>query len=354
MSDVPFEPRCDPPERLHLPVPVDRTGQRGPTRGQAAGPGWRWVGPNAYVPAAADVSIPEQRIVEATIHLDARGAVTGWGALRMRGATYFDGRLADGSTMPVPLALGHSGGRRKRAGIELCYERLGHDEVELAQGVPVAEPLSALFHEMRRPGDWRDGVVAMDMAAAAELVSIRQVQSYVADRSGWRRSNQAARALRLASEHSRSPAETRLRLIWECDAGLPPPLVNRELFDLDGRLICVPDLLDVEAGLVIEYDGAEHRKARRHSKDVAREEKCRRVGLEYCKVTGPDMHSTATVVDRFLSTRSRARFLEPAARRWTVVPPPGWRRKESLDQKVERRAWIEEQMRIRRESQPKY
>ena len=36
-------------------------------------------------------------------------------------------------------------------------------------------------------------------------------------------------------------------LVWVLDAGLDPPLCNREVFDLDGRLIGVPDLLDVEA-----------------------------------------------------------------------------------------------------------
>lgn len=316
------------------------------------GPKWRRVGRNAYVPVTADATLPEQRIVEATAHLDARGAVTGWGALRMLGATYFDGRSAGGSLADVPLALGHSSGRRKQPGIELSYELLEDDELVEVQGIRVAGPLPALFHEMRRPGDWRDAVVAMDMTAAAELVSIRQMANYVAERPGWRRSKQAAHALGLASEHARSPAEPRLRMIWVCDAGLPPPLVNRELFDLDGRLICVPDLLDVEAGLVVEYDGAEHRRARRHSKDVAREEACRRLGLEYCKVTGPDMHSVPTVVDRLLSTRSRALFLEPDQRRWTVIPPPGWRRHESLDQKLARQAWIEEQMQLRIASQP--
>src|SRR5687768_17306817 len=86
VPDEPFEPRCSPPEELFLPRRVDPTGARGPTRGQAAGAGWRRVGPDAYVPASADPTVPEQRIVEATAHLDERGAVTGWAALRAAGA----------------------------------------------------------------------------------------------------------------------------------------------------------------------------------------------------------------------------------------------------------------------------
>lgn len=54
--------------------------------------------------------------------------------------------------------------------------------------------------------------------------------------------------------------------------------------------MCTPDLFDDEAGLVVEYDGTEHRAARRHTRDVVREEQCRRLGLEYCKVTAHERH----------------------------------------------------------------
>ena len=77
-----------------------------------------------------------------------------------------------------------------------------------------------------------------------------------------------------------------MRLIWVLDAGLPPPRCSRPVFDRSGRLIGYPDLLDVDAGVVGEYDGADHRRALRHSRDVAREEDFRRAGLEYFKVTG--------------------------------------------------------------------
>ena len=49
-----------------------------------------------------------------------------------------------------------------------------------------------------------------------------------------------------------------MRLIWTRTAGLPRPLTNRPVFDLQGRHIGTPDLLDVEAGLFGEYDGAMH------------------------------------------------------------------------------------------------
>ena len=53
---------------------------------------------------------------------------------------------------------------------------------------------------------------------------------YVAAHPGWLGVPLARAALELADEHSRSPAETRMRLIWTQHAGLPRPLVNCEVF----------------------------------------------------------------------------------------------------------------------------
>lgn len=71
-------------------------------------------------------------------------------------------------------------------------------------------------------------------------------------------------ALLLADERSWSPFESRVRVVWVVECGLPRPLVNQEVFDRrTGRLLGVADLLDIEAGLVVECDGGEHAKAGR-------------------------------------------------------------------------------------------
>lgn len=303
------------------------------------------MGRNLYVPANVDRSLPEQRIVEAAAHLSGSGAVTGWGALRLAGAAYFDGRSR---LRPVLLALGHSAGRATPDGCKLSYESLDPVETVVRYGVRVTKPLRALFDEVRQASALRDAVVAIDMTVAAELVSLAQLNRYHASRTAWRRSSIVAEALPHASERSRSPAETRLRMVYELDAGLPAPLVNRAVYDLSGRLICIADLLDDEAGMVVEYDGAEHRKARRHARDVRREDLCRRVGLEYAKVTGPDMHDVDLVVDRLHSTRARALFLPAGRRLWTLVGPPGHRPEESIEEREARRAWVLEQRELER------
>lgn len=317
-------------------MPLDPTGVTGPTRGEARSRKWRRTTRGFYVPAHVDSTVVEQRILEQSMLLPEFGAVTGWAACRLRRAAFFDGLLPDGFTqIPVLLLIGPLGQLRPHEGVSLSRERVLHSEIVVVHGIRCARLDRALFDEMRRVGDLREAVVAMDMMAAAELLSVGQMRGYVLEHPGWTGVPRVREALDLASEASRSPNETRLRLIWQLDAGLPRPLVNQPVFTRGGRLIGYPDLLDPIAGVVGEYDGADHRGARRHSKDVAREEDLRRAGLEYFKVTGPDMGHVSRIVSRMHSTRSRALWLPPERRAWTLDLPAGWEKPLTLDQKLE-------------------
>ena len=339
MSLRPWIPVCPVPSGLVRPMPADPTGLAGPTPGQARGPKWRCTTPGLFVPADVTDDLPEQRILEQSMRVPVGGAVTGWASCRLWRAAFFDGVMPDGRTRrPVPLAIGPNIRIRDLAGSTILRDRLTTDEVVVSLGIPVTVRRRALFDEMRKAPDAREAVVAMDMTAAAELVSISQMFAYVATRVGWNGVPQVRAALELADERSRSPNETRVRLIWVLDCGLPRPLVNSPVWDLDGRLLGTADLLDEEAGMVIEFDGAEHRRARRHTRDVAREDRMRRAGLEYVKVTGLDLQHPDLVTDRMLSSRARARWLPAHERRWTLVPPPGWRPVPDLDELFARRA----------------
>lgn len=303
---------------------VDPTGRTGPTRGQAAGPRWRQTSRGFHVPA--DVArTPGQRAAEQSRRLPVGGALTGWAALHLLGATYLDGFAPDGSTpQPVPLALGSRGNIRGSAEVELLREPLSADDVVLVRGVPCARAERAAFDAMRLAPSLVEAVVVADMTAFDELSSVDRMRAYVDARPGWRWIGQARDALDLADENSWSPNETRTRMIWVVDAGLPPPRVNVPVFDRRGRLLGYPDLLDEEAGLVCEFDGADHRRAARHSADVGREDVFRRHLLEVTRVTGPDLRVEHRVARRLVDARSRARWLPPEQRPWTTVPPPGW------------------------------
>ena len=334
-----WNPRCPPPRDLVRPVPIDPDGVRGPTRGQAAGPRWRRTSQGLYVPATVSDQRPEQRILEASMQLRPDGALTGWPALRLAGGNYFDGLLPDGRTRrPVPMTIGPGHGRRSRDGIVWRQDRLDPAEVVLLEGIRCTRVDRALFDEMRE-AEVREAVVAVDMAAAAGQITIAHMNLYADAHPGWAGVDQVRRALPLASEDSRSPNETRSRLIWQLDAGLPRPGVNQPVWDLRGGLLGYADLLDEEAGMVGEFDGAAHRKARRHTNDVRREERFRRAGLEYVKITGLDLLDPQVVVERLLSTRGRA--LRNAVRpTWTTVAPPDWREDPSpADREVLHELW---------------
>ncbi len=324
MAD-PWSPTCPPPRGLVRPVRMDPAGVDGPTRGEARGRAWRRVGQGWYLPSSASGQV-EQRILEASVRLSSGGAVTGWAACRLYGGGFFDGLGRDGRTpLPVPLVIGPGRRVRSAPGIAVSYERVDAAEIELRHGIPCAVADRAVFDAMRSADGVREAVVAFDMAAAAGLTSIRRLSAYAARRGGWRGVARARSALALASEHSRSPAETRMRLVWLLDAELPVPLVNWPVLDLSGHLLAIADLLDPAAGLVCEYDGADHRSAARHTSDVRREDRLRRAGLEYVTVTGGDMTDRRLVADRILATRSRALWLPPDQRSWR--PGDGRRRR---------------------------
>ncbi len=282
-------------------------GVTGPTKRQASGSGWRQTSAGLYVPSDVDDSVVEQRIFEQGHRIRRGGAVTGWAALRWHGAAYFDGEGIGGVRLPVPLVLGRQPLRRDpRVDIDLSH--IAPSERLVKGGLKVATVQRALFDVMRREPALRLAVVAMDMTAAARLISVQLMSFYILNRFAWTGVPRVRRALALASDESRSPMETLLRLVWILDAGLPAPLCNVPVFDRRGRLLGYPDLLDVEAGMVGEYDGAHHRDGEQHRHDVTREAAFRDHGLEYLAVVGGEISDRRSVVRRIHSTRSRALF----------------------------------------------
>lgn len=307
------------PRDLIHPVRRDPAGLAGPTRGQARSRRWRRTSTGFYVPAGTDRARVEQRIAEEAARLGPDGAVTGWAALRLAGAAYFDGLdPKDLSSLAVPVVVG-SGQLRRAEGIQVMRDELAADEVVVRAGVPCTTAERATFDAMRHAADDRAATVVMDMVAAAELTSIRRMRAYVALRSGRCGAPRVRRALDLADENSWSPKETEMRLVWMLDAGFPRPLCNRSVYNGHGRLIGIADLLDPEAGVVGEYDGGMHAARRRRRRDARREDDFRGAGLECFKVVTGDLDDIPLVVDRMRRARSRALWLLPQRRRWNLA-----------------------------------
>lgn len=305
---------------LVAPVRIDPSGLTGPTAGQARGPYWRSAGPRHYVAADAPAST-QQRIVEAVGALPPGSAATGWAALHWLGARWFDGTAADGSPLPVPVALGDQRGARSRRGVALSEDWLFADDVIVIDGLPITIPERSVTYEARTARDDVAAVRAIDMAAYDDLVDLEGLGAYAArlvGRSGKRR---LLRALAVADENSWSPMETVMREAWRGHrAGVL--LCNAPIFDLNGRHQFTPDVFDPVAGVAADYDGADHLEGGRHSRDLMREELTRRLAIEV--VT---MMSGRGEVARFRYRLDGA--LARAAqchgpRPWTVAQPERW------------------------------
>lgn len=326
MAGERWQPRCERPVGLVRPVRLDPAGRLGPTRVAVRSKGWRRVARGWYVPSDLDGQVVEQRILEQTVRLPATGGLTAWAALRWRGAAFFDGTdLGGRRSLPVPLLIGGTGNLRPDPAVALSWEQFAPAEREIVAGVGCAIVERALFDETRRRRFLRPAVAAIDMAAAAGLTTVARFAEYVESRPAWTGVGVARGAVDLAIDHSRSPQETYLRLVWVIDAVLPVPLCNPPLFSHRGELLGYPDLFDPVAGFVGEYDGADHLEDDRRRRDRAREERFRDHGLEYVAVVTGELSDRTRVVKRLRAAYRRAPFTPEGERRWTLDQPPWFR-----------------------------
>jgi hypothetical protein len=281
-----------------------------------------------FVPATVTDDLVEQRIVEQGVRLH-RGAITGWAALRLLGGGYFDGLARDGRTR-LPVQVAANGDRiRSSEDVDVRRVRVEESEVVIRYGVRCAAPERALFDAMRWAGSMEDRVVAVDMAAAAELTSIRRQAAYVRVPTGARDRASTIEPLRWASEDALSPPEVRLRLVWRRRFDWAPPLANRTVLLLDGRRLGTPDLVSERLGMGAEFDGAEHRGRTRHRRDVGRLDDFQRAGLEIATFVGEDLEDEDLVEGRLRAAHERA---QRAERRWKLAP-----RGPSLDERLDLR-----------------
>ena len=317
--DESWHPCCPPPTGLVAPVRRSVEGGEGPTAGVLRGPAWLQVGRGWHVPAGTPRT-PEQRAYEVGARLRPDGLLTGWAALRLAGASYFEGLAPDRRTpLPVPVLLPHEARLRSP---EVLVERTRGPLPEAVTrcGVRCVAAELALLHELRRAPTPRTAGTMVDMALAAGVVDLDHLRAVAA---GRRLGPGATYALARACGECRSPRESDMLQVWESVAGLPRPLMNREVRDLAGRLLAVVDLLDADAGVCGEFNGAAHRSAARQSRDERRHADLRAVGLETFAVVGSD--SERVQVERMRSARARAAWDSPSARRWRVgafVPAP--------------------------------
>ncbi|CAN5509141.1 hypothetical protein BH11ACT8_BH11ACT8_26730 [soil metagenome] len=334
MEPAYFDPLRTRPEDLSWPIKVGRDSSA-PTWRVANGPRYQRIGGGYYVALPRSSSV-EQRIIEAASRLGpdpSRGCVTGWAGLDWHGAAYFDGAGPHGGDrLPVEINMSCSN-MIEAPGTLVTQRSLAPSERMVVDGLSVATVQRCLFDEVRRRNDLWQAVTAIDMAAAAGLISVWQFATYVGTSNGATGAPLAREAVSLAVDEARSPRECWCRLCWRLIAALPDPLVNPRLYALDGRLLGIPDLFDPESGTAVEYQGVHHKGIRQHHDDVMRAELFREHGIEMIEIVQGDTRGQAA--DRMLRAHRRALLIPDSRRAWTLSPPPGVTRAETLDERLE-------------------
>lgn len=276
------------------------------------------------MPADVDNSDPCQRIVEAAALLPAYGGVTGWAGLRWMGAAWFDGLALDGLTR-LPVALVTGGFHVRGApGVRISEERCAPVDLTVVDGLCVTTAVRSTCFAMRYAASDDLAVTVLDMAAYSDLVSIAELAAYAEEHPGWIGIGRCRRAIPHADENSWSLRESLMRRVWEVEAGCPRPLCNVPVFDLNGRLIGVPDLLDPVAGVAGEYEGSVHLVGTQRASDVRREERLRDAGLEICTMLSADYPDVGAFVARLRAAYARANRQPADRRRWTTELPSWW------------------------------
>ncbi|MET1007856.1 MAG: hypothetical protein ABWX96_20060 [Propionibacteriaceae bacterium] len=303
----------------------------GVTRSQVAGRSWRRTSYGRHAPAGGaqtartqktSAQSTTQRIIDALASVPKGGALGGWAAAFVHGVDWLDGWSLAGDALPVPVVCGTHVHRRSTSTIRYRRDRLDPLEVEERHQLPVTCGLRTAFDAARWAPDLTETVVVLDAITRTGLVTLADLGDYLTRRSGWTGVPLVRSALALADADVRSPWESRLRMVYTMEAGLPRPLVNPPVYDDRGRFVGVPDLLDVEAGLAIEYDGSGHRERVQHNQDNGREERLEDVNLIVVRVDSYDYrYQRPQLIERMRKARARGLHRDRRRDRWTLETP---------------------------------
>lgn len=309
--------------------------QSGTSKHVLDGPRWRRVSRGYYLPTGGPALTPTQRIVEAAARMPPGAVLGGWAAAYALGVDLLDG-LDDYSMRPlsVPVCLPPSTHLAAVPGVRYVRQALERTEVRSLAGLPVTAPVRTALDLARWAPTVTEAVVSLDAMLQAKVVRLEQVSAMLpelAGRPGVRRARQAVGLSRIGV---RSTWESRLRMLYVLDLGHASPLVNPPVFDGAGRFLGAPDLLDVEAGLAMEFDGARwtgsrpargHRDRNQHREDNVREELFERAGLIVARADSGDlMRHRRQLLARLAAARLDGLARNRSRDRWTLRQPPHW------------------------------
>jgi len=281
-------------------------------------------------------------------------ALGGWAAAHLHGATDLDGAFPGAAPAPVLLCVPRAATwRATSAGLRIWRSDLAPGDVTTIEGLSVTSAVRTGFDLARLPPPPgpvspspssstsfstsstsfptssnlsvpREAVVQVDALLRTATVHLDEITGYARRHPRRAGHARALRVLAAAEPRSRSCQESRLRLIWTLDAGLPRPAANQAVRDRSGRVVAELDLLDVEAALGIEYDGSDHASAERRAADHVRADRLRRLGLVVVQLTAPDLlRFRDRTVARLRTAHAEGLRRDHRRDAWSLASPSG-------------------------------
>ena len=318
-----------------LPVrTLQQWANQGVRRGSLQGDRYARVGYGYYRRTPDDgVVTATQRILDARASMPAGALIAGWAAAYVHGVDALDG-LDDHTLtpLPVPVLLPPRQHREHAHGIR--YQQTKRPiRGELVHDIPVTMRLRTALDLARSAPTLTESVVPLDAFLGARLLTTDQLRRGVERWPSGRGTCQLRAAVAQARVGVRNGWETRLRMFAVLELGLTDLEPNRAVFDQRGNLLGIPDLLDAEAALALEYDGATwrsdrtmgHRDREQHREDNAREERLERAGLIVVRAEKSDLtQHAARLGERILSARADGLRRDRSRDHWTLDEPDSW------------------------------
>jgi very-short-patch-repair endonuclease len=262
------------------PFTVQEANELGVTRKQLRGAQYRRLRYGIYRSATL-MEDPLLKLLAISMRLPGGCAFSGPTAEWLHG---IEAELRDPIEITIPEPFGSS----RRAGASVRRSALAPDEIVMRRGLPTTSALRTVV-DLGGRNPLTEGVVAADLFLHAGLVTLAELQAYVARNRGAKGIARLRRVVGLAEPKAESAMETRLRMLLIL-AGLPRPEVQVPIHDVRGRFVGRPDLLYRSSGLAIEYDGGNHRD--RMVDDNRRQNGLVGVGLRLLRFTAADVYST--------------------------------------------------------------
>ena len=296
----------------------------GVSRDDLRGPRWRAPFRGVHSPALGAPVTALQRIYDAAELLPAGGVLGGWASAYLLGARELDGAGASGQTVEaVTCVVPRQCHLADRGGVRYFRADLGDEDRVAVDGVPVTSRIRTGF-DLARWASLEDGVVALDVMARQTGLDPLAVVGYVREHPRLRRAPAARRAAHLADPGARSTGESRLRVLWLLEAGLPQPVCNAYVVDAVGEVVACTDLLDPRTGMCAEYDGPTHRTLEGHTSDNSREEALEDLGLVVVRATSVDLwrRNRPATARRLQRAHARAALANAGPASWGWRPSP--------------------------------